>query len=248
MHGTPIRIIGGGGHCAARGRDMPPHRHDCWELVLYRSGRPQFVVEGEARDASAGLVWLTPPGLVHAERALTAYANWYVVIAAPPGQPWPRVARDDADGALERLCAAIVRELHRDGPDRVAMLACLAGELDLRLRRLGSGAGRRPLVAEAVSLLEQAERPPSIAALARRLGVAPSTLRAAFHRERGAAPAAVWREQRLRRAAALLAHTDLTLAAVAAQCGFHSPSHLSRWIVRRHGCAPGRLRAVRPLS
>lgn len=244
LHGTPIRILGGGGHAAARGCDMPPHRHDCWELVCYRSGRPQLVVEGVAHDASAGLVWLTPPGRMHAERAITAYANWYVVIAASAQQPWPLLGRDDAGGSIERLCSTIVAELRREAPDRAAMLVCLAGELDLRLRRLGAGSAKRPLVAEAESLLDQADGALSIAALARRLGVAPSTLRAAFHAERGASPAASFRSRRVQRAVDLLAHTDLTLDAVAAQCGFHSSSHLSRWIRRQHGCSPGRLRGA----
>lgn len=248
LHGTPIRILGGGAHGAPRGGDMPPHRHDCWELVCYRSGRPQLVVDGVAHDASAGLVWLTPPGRMHAERALTAYANWYVVIAAPAQQPWPLLGRDDAAGSIERLCSTIVAELRRDGADRAAMLTCLAAELDLRLRRLGSGSSRRPLVAEAESLLEQADGALSIAALARRLGVAASTLRASFHAERGASPAAAWRSRRVQRAVDLLVHADLTLDAVAAQCGFHSASHLSRWIRRLHGCTPGRLRRAQSRS
>jgi AraC-like DNA-binding protein len=242
LHGAPVRILGGGGHAATRGRDTPRHRHDCWELVYYRSGNPQFVVADGPTAASAGTVWLTPPGRPHAERALTAFTNWYIAVEAPADQPWPLVGRDDAQGALERLCGAIVSECRRDAPDREPMLACLAAELDLRLRRLGSGPQRRSLVAEAEVLLELAESPLSMGALARRLGVAASTLRASFHRERGAAPSAVWRDLRARRAAALLVHTDMTLASIAGQCGFHSASHLSRWIRRRHGCSPGDLR------
>ena len=244
LHGTPIRILGGGSYAASRGHDTPPHRHDVWELVCYRSGRPQFVVDGLSADASAGLVWLTPPGHTHAERALTAFSNWYITIDAQTDQPWPRYGRDDTSGSIERLCATIVRELRHEGSDRAAMLACLAGELDLRLRRLATQGAPRSLVGEAESILDQADGPLSISALARRLRVAPSTLRLAFHRERGTPPASAWRNLRARRAAALLAHTDLTLGAVAEQCGFHSASHLSRWIRRLHGCAPGRLRAA----
>ena len=75
----------------------------------------------------------------------------------------------------ERLCAAISGELRHEGPDRAAMLACLAGELDLRLRRVGLANTRRSVVAEAETLLELADGPLSISALARRLSVAPST-------------------------------------------------------------------------
>jgi AraC-like DNA-binding protein len=188
------------------------------------------------------VLWLTPPGHTHAERALTAFTNWAICLDAPVGQPWPLHGRDDANGSVERLCAAIAGEMRHEGPDRAAMLACLAGELDLRLRRVGLADARRSVVAEAETLLELADGPLSISALARRLGVAPSTLRAAFHRERGASPASAWRSLRSRRAASLLAHTDLTLEAVASQCGFHSASHLSRWIRRLHSCSPGQLR------
>ncbi len=250
LHGSPIQILNGGGFTAPPRRDTPPHRHTAWELVYYRRGRPRFVVDGVATQAAPGVVWLTPPGHVHAELAGNGFTNWFIGIDAPPDHPWPTQAQDDATGTFERLCVAIVGELAGTGSDREAMLALLAGELDLRLRRSAARATADPglaLVAEAEALFDQgSEDPLRLTTLARRLGVAASTLRLAFKQHRGEPPAIALRRRRIRRAVDLLTRTDLTLEAIADQCGFDSASHLSRWIRREHGCTPGSLRRTLP--
>ncbi len=246
LHGSPIRFLAGGGFTAPPRRDTPPHRHTAWELVYYRRGRPRFVVDGVATQARPGVVWLTPPGLVHAEIAGNGFMNWYICFDAPPDQPWPTQTQDDAAGSIERLCAAIVSELASTGTDRDAMLAFLAGELDLRLRRAATRGSANPglaLVTEAEALSDQGhDAPLRLTALAKRLGVAASTLRVAFNQHRGEPPAIALRRRRIRRAVDLLTRTDLTLDAIADQCGFDSASHLSRWIRLEHGCPPGSLR------
>ena len=129
MHGSPVVILGGGPHRAAQGRHTPPHRHACWELVCYRQGRPRYQVGTQApTPAGPGVLWLTPPGVTHAEWADTAFANWFILIEAPADHPWPQRAVDDADGGVERLCGEIVRELRAVGEDRAAMLDLLARE------------------------------------------------------------------------------------------------------------------------
>ena len=254
LHGSPVlkgpvSILFGGAYTAPARRDTPPHRHTCWELVYYRRGRPRYVVDGVATQAGPGVIWLTAPGPIHAELAGAGFANWYLGLDAPADHPWPNHSHDDAQGSLERLSAAIVQEWSGDRPGRATMLELLATELDIRLRRAGAVDSAAPglaLVIAAEELLDQGEgdRLP-VNAIARRLGVAVSTLRAAFHHHRGESPATCLRRRRIRRAVDLLTRTDLGLDAVADQCGFDSASHLSRWIRSEHGCTPGSLRGRR---
>lgn len=244
LHESPIRITAGGAYARPRGGRTLAHRHACWELVCYRTGRVRITVDGAATALGPGFLWLTPPGHTHAEEAVTAFANWYLLIEAPAATPWPLLAVDDAEGAITRLCGAIVRELSGGAPDQAALLACLATELDLRLRRAAQQRRDRPaaLVAEAEAILDSEASPLRIGRLAARLGVAASTLRAAFQARQGCSPTHAVARLRARRAAGLLATTPLTLDQIAERCGYHSASHLSRWIRRLHGCTPGALR------
>ncbi|MEK7415203.1 MAG: AraC family transcriptional regulator [Planctomycetota bacterium] len=245
LHRSPIRIIAGGSYGLPRGGRTPAHRHACWELVCYRTGRVRITVDGAPTDLGPGSLWLTPPGHVHSEEATTAFSNWYLLIEAPVATPWPLLAVDDAEGAVTRLCGAIVREHSGNASDKTAILACLAGELDLRLRRAVRQRRDRTaaLVIEAEAIFAgEPTHPLPIGRLAIRLGVAPSTLRAAFQARRGCSPSVAMAGLRAGHASGLLASTTLTLEQIAERCGYHSASHLSRWIRRLHGCTPGKMR------
>jgi quercetin dioxygenase-like cupin family protein len=71
-----------GAYSAPRGQDYPSHRHVVWELVLYREGHIEAPIGDEVFLTRPGLLLLTPPGVAHAERALTAYSNYYMTVAA----------------------------------------------------------------------------------------------------------------------------------------------------------------------
>jgi AraC-like DNA-binding protein len=231
------------------GRDFPPHQHTVWEVVYYREGNIRCPVGDTVYVGQPGTILSTPPGVIHAEIARTAYANYFLQIAAPSGMDWPILAYDDGAGTLGGLCAAIVREAGGRADDRDTLLPLLLGQLDIYLRRMA----RQTEVPEAERIVRQAERlmeerhaePVRLTEIARTVGVSPSTLRAYFADCRNVSPRDVLRTARARRALALLRTSDLTLDAIARLTGYDSASHLSRHIRQITGDAPG---AVRRLS
>jgi AraC-like DNA-binding protein len=238
-----------GAHSAPRGHHFPPHKHLCWELVLYREGRIEVPTGDEVFMTRPGLMLLTPPGIVHEERAITAYSNYYLTVEALEDHPWPRVASDDASGTLSFLCRAMLEEysrLHTASEEPGRMLDSMLVQLDIVLRRMRSApplSSGEKLVREAETIFESSyAQPLIIAEVAAQMGVASSALRAHFARYRGYSPAESLYRFRLRQALALLRDSDLSLAQVALACGFHSASHLSRHIKTHTGQAPGRWR------
>jgi AraC family transcriptional regulator len=65
-----------------------------------------------------------------------------------------------------------------------------------------------------------------------------------FRRHYGTGPVAAFELLRLARAATLLTRSNLSVAAVAEDCGFANPYHFSRRFHRTYGQPPGRYRRV----
>jgi AraC family transcriptional regulator len=78
----------------------------------------------------------------------------------------------------------------------------------------------------------------SIAALCRDIDCHPATLTRAFRREQGCTPGGYQRRVRIGRAAGLLKATTLSVAEIAAACGFCDQAHLARSFRAVQGCSP----------
>jgi AraC-like DNA-binding protein len=244
--GRRLKLVGAGAYAAPQGCDFPPHQHTVWEVVYYREGNIRCPVGEAVYIGQPGTILSTPPGTVHAEIARTAYANFYIQIAAPPETPWPVLAYDDGAGTLGALCASLVRESREQAEDRETLLSLLLAQLDIYLRRR-TGQTEIPegerIVHQAERLIEERHTEPvRLTEIARTVGVSPSTLRACFAAHRGSSPRDFLRATRARRALALLRTSDLTLDAIARLTGYDSASHLSRHIRQVTGVAPGALR------
>ncbi len=249
MHTAPsdtCRLVEAGSYHASRGKDYPRHEHPFWEVLCFDEGQIELTTPEQSCTVDPGTVLTIPPHTPHFERACTAYRDYYIQLEAPPGMPWPFLCHDTLARAFGHLCAALAREWQGDAPDRDEMLALMVRQLDIQLRR--SAGRRRPsaaeqLVARAEMLLEKgADQPVRIRDLAGQLAVSVSALRLHFHRVRPYGPLEFLHRVRAQRARALLLDTNLKLEAVAAHCGYHSASHLSRHVRRAFGKAPGALR------
>jgi AraC-like DNA-binding protein len=248
LHKTPrpLRIIHAGAYEAGKGVDFPPHRHSYAELVYYRSGSIECVMAGQSRPGQAGLAWLTPPGVTHAERALTAYTNYYLALELPEAAGRPAFLEDDTDRSLGHLCRQLVLEWNRKSPERERMLVLLAGQLECQLARMS----RRPIlsfpaqtVAEAERLIEEkSHRPLTIREVAEAVNVSVSSLRGYFHAVRQCSPREHLRQIRLEKALRFLRTSTLKLEAIAELCGYDSASHLTRCVKKSTGRTPGKIR------
>jgi AraC-like DNA-binding protein len=243
------RLDAAGSYEAPQGKDFPPHWHRTWEVVYYREGAIECPTGRDVFPGLPGVVIATPPLMVHAERAITAYKNFYLQIDAPADHPWPRICYDDEHATLGGVCGALVREHVGQAPDRDEMIALLLDQLDLLLQR----ARVQPHLPEPERLVREAERlmqersrgPLRIMDVAREVGVSPSFLRAQFLHLRGRTPRAYLQAVRIQHALSLIRNSNVPLEAVAAACGFDSASHLSRHVKRASGKSPGSLRERR---
>lgn len=235
-----------GAYAARRGQDAPAHRHAAWKVGYYRTGHTESWVDGRHFDVSPGTVLTMRPDAAHAERANTAYSNYYLLLDAPPGQPWPAICYDDGAHTIGNCFAALLAETSAPDPQSPAMIAALVTQLDLllRRRRRQPRPSRAQLAVRAAEQLfeERYAEPVRMDDTARTAGVSTSALRAYFHQVLGVSPTGRLRQVRLRHALALLRTSDLPLTAVAARCGFDSASHLSRQVKAATGRAPGALR------
>ncbi len=250
LHKSPIatvHISGGGAYQAARGVHFPPHHHTIWELVYYRSGAPVCVMSGKPFPGYAGLVWLTPPGITHAERAVTEYSNYYIGCEIRGRPDWPAFVDDDGDRSIERVCRQIVIECQRKSAGHQRMLELLGEELACLLQRTTSEKAlptREQIVARAERVIdERCSQPLTIRDVARAANTSASALRAHFQEVRGCSPREYLRQARLGRAIGLLRTSSLKLEAVAEMCGFDSASHLTRTVKRATRRTPGQIRA-----
>jgi AraC-like DNA-binding protein len=246
MHETP-RFLFAGIWEAAAGQHAPGHRQSGWKVTYYRRGRIESIVDGVRHAVAAGDALVLPPHAVHEEIALTAYTDLYLVLDAPADHPWPTTMDADTAHEVGWLLGAILREQpRRDEAD--STMPALLEVLDTTLRR--TDPRQRPSSAAEVAVRaaetlfeEQYAGSVSIAAVARQVRVSPSSLRAYFTALRGIPPQEVLQRVRLRHTLTLLRTSDLTLAAIAERCGFHSASHLSRHVKAETGFSPGSLRA-----
>lgn len=242
LHKSPNPGLAGR-YSARAGTVFPPHEHREWEFVFYTRGSARVQQASDAIHATAGILVMTPPGVTHTEIAETDYSNVHLQVFAPADERWPVWVRDDAAGGMARVFELLADE----APSEHAMRALLFDQLEILIER-ASAAGattspQRALVLRAERRLRSRIADPfTLASLAGELGVASSTLRQAFARERGVSPRDRFIEIRMQHALARLRTSTLTLEHIAMITGFSSASHLSRAIKQATGRTPRELR------
>jgi AraC-like DNA-binding protein len=233
---------------------------DALQIVLITGGRGAFETrQGGVHTIETGAAFVLIPGVWHRyrpERDMGWVESW-VEICGPLVDRLIRRGVFQAEtavraGALEAGLDAALETIHarsRAGPagfdaERAAgAFAALAAWK----KSEQSTSSRHDRLTAAV---EEAERyladhhaePVNIEQLARRLGVAYSHFRRAFKTHTGFAPWQYVLHLRLARAGRLMAASDATLDAIAAQVGFSSGFHLSSAFKQEHGMAPNRWR------
>lgn len=242
----PWMLNGAGHYEAPRGRDYPPHVHHTWEFTYYLRGSIPCPIGSAVPWGHPGAVLFTPPGVLHSERAVTGYANYFLGVDVAGGPAPPSVLHDDEHGTVRQLFSMIVREwqTHRtESPDVLVLLMRVLREV---VRRSGPGIPLSPaerVVREAEHVIEsRLPDPIRMHEVAREVGVSPSALRLHFTRRRGITPIQYLHQVRLRHALARIQESDASLERVAELCGYNSSSHLSRQVKRLTGRTPGSFR------
>lgn len=231
-------------------RRVESHGHAEAHFILVTAGDFMTDAAGNAGPGEPILIF-NPPDTYHADRFHDGGAFFSVTVPtdaesaarefAPPRAP----TRVGSVGAL-----ACVQRLARE---------CLGWDLDSPfvaeahcLELVGAAACRRskerrppPWLHRACQLLREApQQALNVHAVAREVGVHPIHLTRVFRDHLACTPGEYLRAHRARRAASLLAHSRLSLAHIADECGFTDQSHLTHCFKKSYGVAPDRFRRI----
>lgn len=221
----------------------------CWQVVVITKGSGVF----DGQPVGAGDVIFVTPGRWHRYRP-SGKTGWTELWVELEGDV---PARLTAKGVLPDGCCVLkpvqfeelveaVAAVHREigesaGAGRAAELGALAmrvlGLLTAKNVDTGSRLNRAVKNAERI-LAERLDEPPSMPALAWKLGVNYASFRREFTRRAGMAPRQYLMRLRLERAQRMIGTTPFTLEAIAEQLGFSSAFHLSAAFKKRFGVSP----------
>ncbi|MFM2091524.1 MAG: hypothetical protein RLZZ127_2013 [Planctomycetota bacterium] len=238
----------------------PWRRLPWWLLVVVAEGRETVHLPDRSLSVAAGGAYAIPPGQRHALESPGNRPVWiHMELAWHGGRGAGPSAQPDARGAFAvdlpvAVPAAQLPRWRRDLP-RIAARWAAGGPLERAAASLDAGAlllawaaaaaDQGPAGAAAPARLARAEAAAradpagcDLVAMAAAAGLRRSRFCALWRAERGAAPGMFLRRCRLDAAAALLADTDLPLAAVAVRCGFNDAPALVRAVRRDQGCTP----------
>lgn len=223
-----------------------------------------FVIEGlliewdggRVRRMPAGTGRLSPAGDEHRLAVGPNGVRCLVLDVAPEfldasEAAFPEDRRCVTGPAVNDVARRLVGELH--GADDVSpvCLELLAIEVAALARPSpGSATSSTPDWLERVRdrIRDDLRSVPTLAELARDVGVSRARLARMFRARYGYTIGQYVRGQRLEVARRLILHTETPLSTVAYEAGFADQSHMTRTISSRFGAPPGRLRASRRLN
>ena len=247
-----------------RGNDFPYlHCHDCYEVGVCESGEGLFLCEGEYFSVEQGDVILVPPGRRHYSRALHADSSCFCrfsYLRAAAVERALSCAGEEARKTALDISHRLPSVVHpADNPKAVSLLREItafrggtAVSFPLRLaaflleaEALFSVPKPLPNVrvsAEMRALAEYLSLHYNEDMDARQLSamwhLSPSQLRRRFAEAYGQPPITFRNSLRIKVAAELLSHTELSVAAVAERVGYSAPSDLYRAFLSAYGVSP----------
>jgi AraC-like DNA-binding protein len=238
--------------------ELPGHRHPWPELGTVVEGRLNIVWGTEVCEVRCG-DWLAFPGDVsHAECCLTSRRPYRVFwfIFLPDGQlamhetSYSRKLGYQLDHAyrlpetspdLHRIVDRITQEESAElGNTRWHLIKlinwCLGGLMGDATKQADS---YHPLIDEAKRILQQSSsRPPSVAELARSVGLSANYLSTLFHQQTGQTIREFVSNLRVEQACRCLADPTLSMKQICHQLGFATPQHFTHTFRRKTGMTP----------
>lgn len=222
------------------------HSHPGVELVLISEGACRITADEESFECRAGTMLVVPPESLHDQVCLGHVINSFIVFHCPPEvfdpacrlvdlneDPWCirlfRLVCELSEGKRYDLCEGVL----------LSLLAALR-RLEERQRK---DPELHPGLRKATELLEtEFVHPWSMEELARRAGISHSYLRRLFERNFQISPQRYLQNIRMAHARQYLLNTWVTVAEVAALCGYADSNYFTRLFRQLHRCTPGEYR------
>jgi AraC-like DNA-binding protein len=215
---------------------------DDYEFVWMLRGSARFITPDEPLWLSPGQLLLIPPGFRHGfdwdqqRPSSHGYVNFGPGYVDTPVTA-PRLIRMSGDNPVGGLCAYLLTLTGGDQAGRTVRYLMSVVLADAPEHPPGGS-----LLAAVSHLRHEWADPPlrrvSVASLAAASSVTRGYLNRLFQAEFGLSAAAALERVRCSRAETLLTRTDLTVEAVARQCGFASVSHFSHRFTAVYGMPP----------
>ena len=254
--GTTANTVAAGGFSFSevthRGNEhVPVHTHADPHFLMIVSGDYLTTARQSSKRCSPGSLIFNPPVTTHQDRFRSATGRFFTLSLEPERY---RLLMDAGgsietptcfgDGAQTWLAARMYSEFRRRDSLSPTILEGLALELLGTTARQERFKGKRPSwLGLAVELIQNGGITSlSVAAIAREVNVHPYHLCRAFRRFLGVTPGEFIRACRMERAMSMLRDSELSIAAVALECGYSDQSQFTRCFKRRTGTTPARMR------
>lgn len=215
------------------------------QVLATCSGRGVGLIGREWLPLTPGVTYRTPTTGLHAYQAVVdepwvvAWVMWNDATAVPSSAP--EVASSGDAKALRAAILGLHREVH--GTAQPSVCVAYAALIDQLGRRMGGPEAGPSLRAVWEAVSAQPDHTWTLHGLAERAGLSPERLRRRCHRETGRSPMQRVTELRLHHAAAMLASTRLSVAAIAERVGYSDAFAFSTAFRRLHGYPPSAVRA-----
>jgi AraC-like DNA-binding protein len=245
--------------------EYPAHQHTNYELILVERGPYRCRLNKAELEVAEGQVLIVKPGdwhqdhlrrgqrhyVVHFRLAASTPGGEATALFAPGVVPAMQICRGD-----HRPDAALIGELRREAEQQRPYAGAVQDSLqealfwravrDLPAEGLSEAIRRLPrdeAVREriGVAMERRVRENPTVAQLARDLGMSERHLVGLCRRLLGESPARAFLRLKVRRAEELLRHRGLRVKEASDELGFANPYHFSRVFRRLTGRPPSRL-------
>lgn len=225
---------------------VPVHQHSHHELILVCGGDVTTHLNGHNHSGVPGMLHVVPAHAPHDQQS--HLPNWSTICFLCSNiEPWlsvqPRTIDCRSDSVLENWANDLVH-CHRDGGDQTMLNALLL----TCLRRIHSHEGipspqrDLPLQRACAFMTEHLDTNFTNEAVAEAAGLSVSHLGACFRSAFQCGPLRWAQQQRLERAARLLADPYTSISSIAHACGYTDVTHFIRHFRRKYACTPGHFR------
>jgi len=229
------------------------HTHDDAHFLLLLRGNYLSSARGMPMMCSTRALVVNPPGTTHRD-CFRGLDGLFFTVSMPAAvwqqaqslRPLPTSAVKLSGSSLVRA-ACLWRELRAwDTASPLAVEGGFEELLDAAAEHALETAREGPAWLERAReiLADEWRRTPALAELARHVDVHPVYLARAFRRRYGCSPGTYLRRCRMERAIGMLDDHRLSLADVAATCGFVDQAHFTHAFRRAHRVTPSQYRAL----
>ena len=226
--------------------NVAPHQHGGCELIYVLDGHCRVESPAGIFEGTPGKLLVIPPEVIHNQIDDPGEDNIFCVFQANPvlfAQHWRSLDLGGETRTIRMFLELCDMTEKNDLTGASALLLSFLQRLSAFEQKQSLSTRQHPKLRKALEFLhENLTRPVTVQATAEHAGISVSLLRKLFTDYCGTPPLGYLHDLRLARAEELLKNSYLSIAEIAAECGFDSAGYFIRLYRRKHGTSPGKAR------